>query len=125
MSGQPKNKAKWVARSPGEWAVDRLPGPLGMMLGNVPFNEVLSLAGLFPRQTLPTRLSFPDAQPVLRDLVSLASRCLWGWPADSSCVCSVPSWGPITTCHPSAWQSATEGSIFVALGNSMPLPCLL
>lgn len=125
MSGQPKNKAKWVAQSPKEWAVDRLPGFPGMMLGHVPSKEVLSLAGLFPRQTLPTRLSLPDAWLVPRGLMSLASRCLWGWPADSSCVCSVPSWGPTTTRHPSTWQSATEGSIFVALGNSMPLPCLL
>lgn len=70
MNGQPKNKAKWVAQSPGKWVVERLPDSPGMMLGNFPSNEVLSLAGLVPRQTLPTRPPFPDVQPVERSDVS-------------------------------------------------------
>lgn len=47
---------------------------------------------------------------------------LWSWPTVSSCVCSVPSWGPITILHISTWPSATEGKQFVAPGNSRTLP---
>lgn len=46
-----------------------------------------SPAGLAPRQALPMRLSFPDAQAALRGPVSLASHGCWGWPAVSRCVC--------------------------------------
>lgn len=115
-------------RCPVTWGVDGRegwPGFPGMRLGYVPTNEVLSPAGLVSRQTQTNWAFFSWCPGILRGLMSLASSHLWGWPAVSGCVHSVPSWGPITVHHPSKWQSTTEGSIFVALGNSMPLPCLL
>ena len=85
------NQDEWSAR---QNELPRRQGAGLALLALCPSNEVLSSAGLAPRQTLPTRPSFPDAQAVLRGLVSLASCCLWGWLAVSSRVCSCPHGDP-------------------------------
>lgn len=77
-----------------------------------------STAVLAPRQTVPTRLSFPDAQAVLKGLVSLASSCSWQWPAVSSCVCSLPH-GAHHRLPPHHLAECHWGKHFVAPGNSI------
>lgn len=74
-----------------------------------------SPAGLALRQTLPTRFSFPDAQAVLRGLVSLASSCSRQWPAVCSCVCSLPH-GAHHGLPPHHLAECHRGKHFVAPG---------
>lgn len=90
----------------------------------------LPLKSFLPQAWLLSKLAseafpFPDGRAVQR-LLSLA----WGsggagpWSA-VVCVCSVPSWAPITILHISTWPSATEGKELVAPDNSRALPGLL
>lgn len=105
-----------------------------MRPSKVPANGVLTPAGLDSKQSCQLGFLSPDAQAVLRGLVSLAWSRLWGWLAgrlagwlagwQQLCV-QFPPRVPAHSPPALPWQSATEGSTAVARAlGSTPHPCL-